>query len=276
MSAATLVNHAHVFPESVNPNGTIDRLLRLMDACEIEGAVCFAPFAHQLSGSGLDGNTWLAREIASRPRLLGFGTIDFSRADLRDQVRRAAEIGFRGLKLHPNAQSFAILDPRAQEVYAAAQDLDLLITFHTGVHHGRIQDYRVLDFDEVARRFPGLRFTMEHMGGYHFFNEALAVLFNNYPPPWIKGGTCRVFAGLTSIFTQHQNRFWYLRKDQVMEIILQTSADQVIFGLDFPYNLERETKIALDTIASLEISEAERAKIVGGNLARELKVVRGS
>jgi predicted TIM-barrel fold metal-dependent hydrolase len=57
-----------------------------------------------------------------------------------------------------------------------------------------------------------------------------------------------------------------------MEIILQTSATQCIFGLDFPYNGEKETKIGLETINSLPITEAEKELILGGNLRREIGV----
>lgn len=269
MGVDIFAHHAHVFPAWVNPNGTIERLLLLLDNCGIARAVCFAPFSHQIAGSGLHHNQWLAAELAGRERLVGFGTLDFQRTDMKDQVRQAIDLGLKGLKLHPNIQEFDILCPKAMEVYAAAQEQDLLVTFHTGVHYARIKDYAVTKFDEVAHQFPNLRFTMEHMGGYHFFNEALAVLLNNYPPPWIKG-TCKVFAGLTSVFTRHQLRFWYLRPEQIMEIILQTSVDQVIWGLDFPYNLERETKIAIETIGGLGISESDREKILGGNLRREL------
>src|SRR5688500_7732083 len=109
MSISILANHAHVFPEAVNPNATIDRLLRLLDACGIDQAACFAPFATQTDGHSADNagggrhNAWLARELKSRAdRLYGFGTIDFRRADVADQVREAADLGFRGLKLHPN------------------------------------------------------------------------------------------------------------------------------------------------------------------------------
>ena len=35
-------NHAHLFPKNTKPNGDIDNLKALMDACEIEKAVCFA------------------------------------------------------------------------------------------------------------------------------------------------------------------------------------------------------------------------------------------
>src|SRR5688572_11159507 len=53
-SMHVFAHHAHVFPANVNPNGTIDRLMLLLDACAIDEAVCFAPFPHQVRGMGLD------------------------------------------------------------------------------------------------------------------------------------------------------------------------------------------------------------------------------
>ena len=38
----TLANHAHVFPEEVRSWGTIEKLLELMEQCQIEKAVAFA------------------------------------------------------------------------------------------------------------------------------------------------------------------------------------------------------------------------------------------
>lgn len=271
MIEGVFAHHAHVFPESVRADGTIDRLLKLLDECGIEGAVCFAPFSFQVRHASLHPNRWLAGELAAHRRLVGFGTVDFARHDIKDQVRESADLGFRGIKVHPNAQEFDVLAPKAMEVYAAAEELKLFLTFHTGIHHSRLKDSSLLKFDEVARQFPRLRFSMEHMGGYHFFNEALAVLANHYPPPW-ENSRCPIFAGLTSVFTQHQNRLWYLRPDQIREIILQTSAEQAIFGLDFPYNLERETKMGLEVIRGLGLSESDCEKILGGNLRRELGI----
>lgn len=264
-----LANHAHVFPASMNADGTIDRLLRLMDECGIDEQVCFAPFPHQSDKAGIDPNAWLAKEVVGRKRLYAFGTIDFRRKDVRDQVKRIGDLGFQGLKLHPNAQGFDILAPRAFEVYDAAQDLKLFITFHSGVHQSRLKETRVLSFDEVAWSFPDLRFSMEHVGGYHFFEEALAVIFNHVPPPW-ETGKCNVFGGLASIFTTDTNRFWHLSKERLLELVAQVGARQLIFGLDFPYNLERETKIGLDTVKDLGLSDADLALVLGGNLRREL------
>src|SRR5437867_12110509 len=91
-------NHAHVFPADVRPHGSVDALLALMDACGIEKAVCFAPFASQLAGSAYaeaGANHWLAETLRqSADRLIGFGTVHLDAAAagaagaLADQVAR--------------------------------------------------------------------------------------------------------------------------------------------------------------------------------------------
>jgi predicted TIM-barrel fold metal-dependent hydrolase len=272
MAIEIFAHHCHVFPAEVNPNGTIDRLLKLMDECGIGGGVCFAPFLYQIKRAGLDfnPNDWLARELKQYPNLRGFGTVDIKSPDVKDQVKHVVDLGFKGIKLHPNAQEFDIVSREAFAVYEAAQKHNVFVTFHSGVHHYRIKEYNVLSFDEVAHHFPDLRFSMEHVGGYHFFPQALAVIVNNIPFPPVPGRRCMVFAGLTSVFTQDYNRFWYLSKDRLIELVAQAGVEQCIFGLDFPYNLEPGTKKGLQTLQEIGLTEEQQALILGGNLRREL------
>ena len=266
--AEVFAHHAHVFPDGANPQATVERLAKLMDTCGVARAVCFAPFAFQVPG--MDPNAWLAETIARRPRFRGFGTVDFARNDLAGQVRQIRELGLLGIKLHPNTQKFDILSPPALEVYQAAQAEKLFLSFHTGVHHFRIKSYNVLGFDEIAHQFPDLRFSMEHVGGYHFFGDALAVLFNNIPFPPKPGYLPRVHGGLVSVFNRTKLPFWYLTPQQILDAIAQVGAELFIFGLDFPYNLEEDTRMGLEVIRSLPISDEQKAMILGGNLRREL------
>jgi len=263
-------HHAHVFPEGINPDGTIDRLTKLLDHCEIANAVCFSPFHNQVKGTDIDPVQWLKKELAHRPRLRGFGTVDVHRDDVADQVRAIADAGFRGIKMHPQAQEFALLSPEAFKAFEAAEKHNLFITFHSGVHHYRIKDYRVLDFDEIAHHFPELRFSLEHVGGYSFFADALAVIVNRIPFPPVPGKRCMVFGGLTSVFTQDYNRFWYMCRERMLELIAQVGPQQLIFGLDFPYNLEENTLTALATLKGLGLAPDDLALILGGNLCREM------
>jgi predicted TIM-barrel fold metal-dependent hydrolase len=266
-----VANHAHVFPASMNPNGTIDRLLKLMDACDIAQCICFAPFPHACDTNGLTPNRWLVDAIRGNDRLRAFGTVDVRRGDVADQVKEAFDLGCLGLKMHPNAQGFAILSPVAMKAYEAAEKLGMFITFHSGVHRTPLKDVRVLMFDEVGWRFPNLRFSMEHIGGPHFFTEALAVLFNHLPTPWAPEKS-NVFGGLASIFSSSVNRFWYLGPTRLAELVAQIDATQLIFGLDFPYNLEAETKLGIDTIRAFPLPPEKIDLILGGNLRRELKL----
>jgi predicted TIM-barrel fold metal-dependent hydrolase len=176
--------------------------------------------------------------------------------------------------MHPNAQEFDILAPEAMEAYAAAEEQGLFITFHSGVHAARIRDYEVLKFDEVAEHFPSLRVSMEHMGGYSFFNEALAVIVNRIPFPPVPGKRCMVYGGLTSVFTPHYCRFWYMNRERLLEAVAQATADQLIFGLDFPYNQEENTKLALTTLNELGLPQEQLAKILGGNLREALGMAK--
>jgi predicted TIM-barrel fold metal-dependent hydrolase len=271
MAYRILAHHAHVFPAELKPEASLARLTQLLDATGIEQAVCFAPFSHQVD-STFDYNGWLAGAIKSSNRFHGFGTVDFTRDDMADQVKKISDLGLLGIKLHPNSQKFDLLGERSIQLYENAQARKLFLTFHTGVHHYRLTHYDVKKFDEIGYNFPDLKFSMEHVGGYHFFNEALAVIFNNIPFPPVPGRRCNVFAGLTSVFTQDYNRFWYLSPERIKELIAQVGVEQVIFGLDFPYNIEDRTHVGLNAIRGLGLHEEETALILGGNLRRELGI----
>ena len=208
-------NHAHVFPKEIRPEGTVEKLLELMDECGIGMAVCYPPFHDRFRESGFvgDPNDWLAEEIKGNERLIGFGNIDFEKGNLAEQVDKIAALGFKGIKMHPPYQEFVIDGPEAFEVYARAEELGLFISFHSGMHWHRLRDNRVILFDEVAWNFPKLKFSMEHIGGYHFYREALAVMCNNSR----NGGG--VYAGWTSVGTHKgKDSVWALTDEELAKV----------------------------------------------------------
>ncbi len=254
-------HHAHVFPKTVREDGTVCALLKLMDTCGIDRAVAFAPFYEYFEAEDVNANQWLAREIRGNDRLDGFGVIDFRRDDLEGQTEEIFDLGLKGIKIHPAFQRIKIDEEKAFRVYQKAEELGLVVTFHTGIHWYRIAHYQMLLFDEVAWHFPKLQFTLEHVGGYAFFKDAVAVLTNNRE---------NVYAGLTSVFDADMNRFWYLGEEHVKELIWQIGARRCIFGLDFPYNQEEKVQEAMESIRHLPITEKEREGILGENLKRLL------
>lgn len=270
-------NHAHLFPKNTKPNGDIDCLKELLDACEIEGAVCFSPFWHQMNmyahTTGQNPCEWIADALKNEPNLIGFGTIDFDEKNLKDQVKKVADLGLKGIKIHPAAQEVKINSPELFEVYEEAQAQGLFISFHTGLHWHRISDYQMLLFDEVAYNFPKLRFSMEHIGGYSFFREALLIMNNNS-----RSEIPHVYAGWTSIAMETDEMgnarqgAWSLTDDDLCTLVHQAGYKTSIFGLDTPYKGIEQTQQAIDRIKNLQIPEKAKHAILGENLKKALKI----
>lgn len=259
MGRDIFAHHAHVFPASVREDGTVNALLRTMDACNIARCVTFAPFS-QFVGD-VDANRWLADAIYGNERLEGFGVINFDSNNMESQVDAILEMGFKGIKIHPAFQKIDLLSEKAMRVYARAQQLGLFISFHTGTHWYRLNANNVLMYDELAWNFPKLCFSMEHVGGYCFFREAVAVIINNahHTPRTI-------YAGMTSVCDTQMNRNWYLSDKQIADLIWQTGADGLIFGLDFPYNDVPLIRQAIDRFMSMHLSAKDLDGIFGTNL----------
>ena len=264
-------NHAHLYPKELRERGALPYLLEMLDACGIDKAVAFAPFPLRFRESALfcdvNPNEWLAGQIAHEDALVGFGTVDVSddAEPIADQVQRIFELGLKGIKLHPAAQEFAIDSERAFEIYEAAERLGLFLSFHTGLHWHRIRDYQMLLFDEITYNFPDLYFSLEHVGGYSFFREALLVLCNNARNP-------HTFAGLTSVEPDENGLCgpWSLTDTDILTLLHQTGGERTIFGLDFPFKDIAYIRRAMARIRALLVEDSVKDNILGNTLYRRL------
>lgn len=258
MSREIFAHHAHLHPKDERPHGSTDDLFRTLDACNIARCVAFAPMPHRTQLAS--PNDWLAEEIAkSKGRLEGFGVIDVRRDDIEQQVQHIPELNLRGIKLHPASQQFHLMEDKAKRIYAEAEKLHLPISFHTGVHYYRISCYNMLLYDEVAFLYPHLKFCMEHIGGYSFFKEGVAVMVNN-------SRKTMPYAGMTSVSDRGKEKHWYLTDEQINELRWMTGDDHMIFGLDFPYHTAAHLKETILRFERMDWPEETKDKLFGGNL----------
>jgi len=263
-------NHAHVFPKGLFPQGSIEDLMRTMDECHIDKVVTFAPFHNQVSELDINPNRWLAEAIkCHEDRLVGFGTVNLEAQNIEEQVREIRDLGLIGIKMHPSYQKFNIIEDRAFRVYRVAEELNLFISFHTGIHWHRIKDTHVLLFDEVAFTFPKLKFSLEHVGGYSFFKDAVGVIMNN-----MRGHKSNIYAGLTSVFNKKTHPQWYLSLEQIKELIEIIGDGCILFGLDFPYNQADAIKEAMDILNNSGLPKETLDRILGRNMELIIKEIR--
>ena len=253
------INHCHVIPEglvdSSDPQvGTVATLLDIMDELDIDKAVAFAPLPIYVEDPHR-ANEWLWEQVCNNPRLEGFMTLNPTDSRSLAIAEEFAEKGLRGIKTHPPVYHARIDDEAAYPFYELADHLQLPILFHTGVHGWLLDNYRPLLLDRIAHQFPDLQIIVEHMGGWEFLGEALAVVRNN--------SNC--YAGITS--TLDADWAWYIPDELLRHMISLIGSERVIFGTDYPYRQQDDIRADIEAARGLCNSPEEADNILGANIA---------
>jgi predicted TIM-barrel fold metal-dependent hydrolase len=200
-------------------------LLRRLDADGIDRAVLVNYPSPDLMGFTHGVNEYVARYCAEAPdRLVPMGGVHPRFAeDAGAEVRRAAEMGVRALKVHPPHMA---VEPNAylhgldalRAIYEEAQRLRLPVMIHTGTSifpGARSRAGEPMAVDDVAVDFPDLPIVVAH-GGRPLWMEQAFFLVRRFP---------NVFMDVSSIPPKAVLRYF----PRLAEI-----ADKVLYGSDWP------------------------------------------
>ena len=218
-----------------------------------------------ITGRGWMGNEWLAELSSKFPGvLMGFGSVDPHRDDAVNTVKRVADLGMKGLKIHPTMQAFDPAETRYYPIWKAAEEHGLIVLFHTGTcgigagtpgAGGTKIRYSHPGFlDSLAADFPGLTLIAAHFG-WPWFMECLAIALH----------ASNVYIELSG---------WapgYLPPEVKREIGKRLN-QQTLFGSDYPFiDLDRWFR----EFDELGLPEGAHEPILRGNAARLLGLDEG-
>jgi predicted TIM-barrel fold metal-dependent hydrolase len=187
-------------------------------------------------------------------------------ASLEEDVLRR---GFRGLKLYPPIQRFHAFDGRAYPTYERAEALSVPNVFHFGVTLDYQSDLRFanpLDLHAVGRDFPDLQLIVAHAGA-GFFREALFLAYHC--------ANVHVDTSGSGTWMRYLPRPLDLR--EVLKRLLDVfGGNRVLFGTHSRHASEgyrhRLLQSHRDALESLDVSDDVRGAILGGNMARLLRI----
>lgn len=228
-------------------DGTCRGLLNNMDECGVDHAVLL-PIATKPSQQTRI-NDWAAE--LNQDRLSVFGSIHPDAPDALDELERIKSLGLLGVKLHPEYQNFLVDEERMKPIYKKIASLGLITVFHAGMDIGFMPPAKAT-VDRLIRALPafdGAPVVAAHLGGYNEWDEVLAKL-------------CSLPVYLDTSFC-----FGRIQRPLAQAIVEKHGCDHILFGTDLPWS---DAKSELRLIHSLDLSDADRDKILGSNAERLL------
>lgn len=272
----------------LQPICTPDQLLRHYDECGVEKG-CILPLDACESFIGGQSNEEVLRICRSHPdRFVPFVNVDprangnSSFTDFLPVLEYYKAQGCRGL-----GEMFAnipFLDPRVQNLFAAAEKADLPVTFHVagaeGWLYGLVDEPGLPQLETCLARFPKLRFFghaqafWSEIGEYTTFDERVG-----FPKGPVRNGRLEVlfrkYPNLYGDLSAGSGNLALARDRAYAAKFLTEFQDRLLFGLDIcaPQGWRSELWMFLrDLVEKGDISETVFRKVARENQIRLLKL----
>lgn len=188
-------------------------------------------------------NNFIANSVAENSdKFTGLGTLHPDSENIEADVEEIIRLGLKGVKMHPDIQSFKIDDYRMLKIYELCEG-KLPILLHTG-------DYRY-DYSNPNRIMPildiykNLTVIGAHFGGWSIWEEATKALYK-----------------YENFYVDCSSSLYAMSADKARELIMKYGTKRVLFGTDYPmWNPEDE----IQRFMRIDLTEKEREDILCNN-----------
>jgi predicted TIM-barrel fold metal-dependent hydrolase len=118
-------------------------------------------------------NDWVVRQKSDR--IIPFGSVYPLAPDAVDELERLYGLGLRGVKLHPEFQSFDVDDPRVRPLYRKIGQLGMIVVFHAGLDMAFLPPCRCAPrmLQRAMDDLAGAQVVAAHWGGYMLGQDVL-------------------------------------------------------------------------------------------------------
>ena len=220
-----------------------DGILRTMDEAGIDFSVVFPG---GLPPDPRAINAELLTALKGQDRLLPGCLINPTLGPLAvDELRRCVDAGARSMKLMAAAHGYRLDGPAPDAVMAAAAELDLPVTIHSG---SEVSGCSPAYIGTLAARHPEVTIIMDHMGYREWVGLAVQAAAANP----------RIFLGTTLIAAAEPITIKRIIQEG------RVGAGRIVFGSNAPSGVAVN---GVRGIRGLGLDAADEAAVLGGNLA---------
>lgn len=196
-------------------------------------------------------------EFASHYRdgnILSFGGIHPACDDYRSELRELKEMGFLGIKLHPDYQDMYFNDIRYKRILDYASELGLIVVVHAG------KDPKCPDhvhctpemIEEVLNEVAPEKLVLAHFGGNEMWDEVEQRLIGR-----------NVYLDTAVVLDT-------MPEEQFVRMVRAHGADKVLFATDSPWRGQTEF---VKRMKEISLTEEERTQIFSGTAQNLLNIL---
>lgn len=194
-----------------------------------------------------------AAEINGKNGIYSFGSLHPDNTDTDSVLESIKERGLKGIKLHPEYQSFYIDSKQSVKILRKCEELGLYTILHTGDDHGcppplHCEPKRLKN---VLGEVSGKYIIAAHMGGWKRWDEAQKYII----------GTPMMIDTCFSL--------QLLDKKTASAMIRSHGAEKVLFGTDWPWYSQAKT---YSQLCELELTDEEKKLIACTNAIKILGI----
>ena len=256
--------HTHTFPESIAKK-TIEALANKGNI-EPYGFGTEKELLEHMKKSGTDISLVLpvatkveqVKKINSNSRnidgLIYAAALHPDLSDFKKQLDFIENKGFKCVKLHPEYQSFDILNSKYFPLYEELSASGLYVTFHAGEDIGFKPPYHSSPkkFNKLCENFPNLRVILAHYGSFNLWDEVFTDL-ENHKNLYLDTAFC-------------YNR---ITNNQFLKILKKFSSEKILYATDWPWESQINT---LNMLESFKLPKSDLDLILGENAKRILQL----
>lgn len=258
--------HTHAFPEAIAPRamqnlsyaagglkpqteGTAASLKERMQCDGVDMAVVLSIATNPAQQTKVND---FAISLNEDPALFAFGSVHPEAPNALEELERIHAAGLKGVKFHPEYQSFYADDEKMKPIYRKISQLGLITLFHAGQDIGFLPPYHAMPEHLLgALKWLDAPVVAAHWGGMGCTQAVLDRLCGE------------------NLYFDLSFGYGVIPKMQAQLIVDKHTPDRLLFGSDLPWHRPQWEKRLLDT---LELSDADRDKICSGNARRLLNI----
>lgn len=286
--------HTHSFPSSLAGraleklaksararnylNGTAEALSCSMKEAGIDYSVLLPVATRPEQQEHINCAAIETNEHTAETGLLSFGGIHPDNSDFRQILRRLAESGVRGIKLHPVFQRAYLDDIRYLRIIECACENDLIVLVHAGYDIG----YPGEEYSSVSHiaamldKIHPRKLVLAHMGGWGCWNDVEERIVGR--DVWLDTAFSLLPVRPAPGTQRRPDEDPPLSREQFLRMIHRHGTDRILLGTDSPWENQKETIAALRAMKLPDkVSEEEnRPSFTDGLTEKELSDILGN